>query len=430
MAPSAPNVLYVGTGEADMRSDIAQGEGMYKSADAGKPGHSSDSPTAGRSAASWSIRAIPTWCSSPRWAIPMARMPSVACSVRRTAADTGSKVLYQNPDTGAIDLAFEPGNPDTSSTRRCGRRDARRGTSIHRRAGLAAGSIKSLDGGDHLDARRGNGFPAHPGRIGLAWRRVSRNAVCAGRCPGRRAACIDPTMPARTGIMSSADPRIWQARLVLRPLTVDPKNAERLYVMNTIVLRSDDGGTHFIALKGDPTGDDFHALWIDPTDPDRQILGVDQGALVTLDGGTTWSSWYNQPTAQIYHVSTDNRFPYRVYGAQQDSGAAVLPSRTDSIDGITMQQFREISAGGESDMIAPDPDDPDIVYGGQVDKLDLRTGQTRNVDPTLAYPESYHRGTWTLPLVFAAGQSTVFRQPAPLPHTRRRRALGRRSART
>ena len=122
---------------------------------------------------------------------------------------------------------------------------------------------------------------------------------------------------------------------------------------------------NFIALKGDPTGDDFHALWIDPTDSERQILGVDQGAQITLDGGATWSSWYNQPTAQIYHVSTDNRFPYWVYGAQQDSGAVALPSRTDSIDGITMEQFREMSAGGESGMIAPDPDHPNIVYGGR-----------------------------------------------------------------
>jgi photosystem II stability/assembly factor-like uncharacterized protein len=171
--------------------------------------------------------------------------------------------------------------------------------------------------------------------------------------------------------------------------------------MDTIVLRSDDGGRHFIALKGDPTGDDFHEMWIDPTDSDRQILGVDQGTLITVDGGKTWSSWYNQPTAQIYHVSTDNRFPYWVYGAQQDSGAVALPSRTDGGDGITMQQFREVTAGGESNMIAPDPDDPDIVYGGRVDRLDVKTQQTRSVDPTLAYPQVHYRAAWTLPLAFS-----------------------------
>ncbi len=179
--------------------------------------------------------------------------------------------------------------------------------------------------------------------------------------------------------------------------------------MNTIVLRSDDGGKHFIALKGDPTGDDFHQMWIDPTNPDHQILGVDQGTLITLNGGKTWSSWYNQPTAQIYHVSTDHRFPYWVYGAQQDSGAVALPSRTSTYDGITMEQFHEETAGGESGMIAPDPDDPDIVYGGHVRKLDRKTQQTRDVDPTLAYPAAHYRSAWTLPLAFSRrGKRTLF----------------------
>jgi len=150
-------------------------------------------------------------------------------------------------------------------------------------------------------------------------------------------------------------------------------------------------------------------MWIDPTDTNRQILGVDQGTLITLNGGKTWSSWFNQPTAQIYHVSTDSRFPYWVYGAQQDSGAVALPSRTEDVDGITMQDFHEVTAGGESGMIAPDPDDANIVYGGTVSKLDLRTGQTRNVDPTLAYPAIHYRGAWTLPLAFSKrGKKTLY----------------------
>ena len=142
----------------------------------------------------------------------------------------------------------------------------------------------------------------------------------------------------RTGRMCRATRASGIEAGISAGLTVDPKNADRVYVMDTIVLRSDDGGKHFLAQKGDPTGDDFHALWIDPTDSNRQILGVDQGTLITLNGGETWSSWFNQPTAQIYHVSTDNRFPYWVYGAQQDSGAVALPSRTGSVDGITMQR--------------------------------------------------------------------------------------------
>src|SRR6185503_3483060 len=150
----------------------------------------------------------------------------------------------------------------------------------------------------------------------------------------------------------------------------------------------------------------YHALWIDPSHPARRILGVDQGALVSVNGGKTWSSWYNQPTAQLYHVSTDNSFPYRVYGAQQDSGAASLPSRTNTIDGISLMNFRETTAGGESDSIAPDPKDPEVIFGGRVDRLDLRTQQTRSVDPTLNHPDN-HRRTWTLPLVFSVRDPRV-----------------------
>ena len=152
-------------------------------------------------------------------------------------------------------------------------------------------------------------------------------------------------------------------------------------------------------VKGAPGGDDYHALWIDARDPQRRILGVDQGAVVTLNGGATWSSWFNQPTGQFYHVITDNRFPYWVYGAQQDSGAAGVPSRTDNIDGINLTEFRESAVGGESDNIAPDPANPSIIFGGRVDRLDLRTGQKHSIAPGLAYPGLY-RGTWTLPLVF------------------------------
>jgi photosystem II stability/assembly factor-like uncharacterized protein len=204
------------------------------------------------------------------------------------------------------------------------------------------------------------------------------------------------------------DKRIYNRGWYFGGITIDPSDADKVYVADTIMLRSDDGGRHFIALKGDPTGDDYHRLWIDPENPRRQILGVDQGALVTQNGGETWSSWYNQPTGQFYHVVTDDRFPYRVYGAQQDSGAAGVPSRTDyGWDGINMTQFHEITAGGEADNIAPDPADPDVVYGGRVDRLDLRTNQTRNVDPTMAFPDDY-RGTWTLPLVFSKADHALY----------------------
>jgi photosystem II stability/assembly factor-like uncharacterized protein len=183
-------------------------------------------------------------------------------------------------------------------------------------------------------------------------------------------------------------------------VSVDPRRADVVYALNTNLYRSEDGGRTFTLTKGSPGGDDYHELWIDPRDPERQILGTDQGAVVTLNGGRTWSSWHNQSTAQIYRVATDDRFPYRVYGAQQDSGGAAVPSRTTGIDGINLAQFREITAGGESHNIVPDPRDPDVVYGGTVEKLDLRTMQTQSVDPTLAEPGEWRRA-WTLPLAFS-----------------------------
>jgi photosystem II stability/assembly factor-like uncharacterized protein len=213
---------------------------------------------------------------------------------------------------------------------------------------------KSTDGGAHWTQLTDGFAHKNVGRIGIA---ISNAA------PDRVYAIVD----ADDGGLyrsndggahwnkASGDPRIWQRGWYFGQITADPKDPDRVYAMNTILLRSDDGGKTFLPAKGDPTGDDYHELWIDPSNPDSQILGVDQGAVVTLNGGKTWSSWFNQPTAQLYHVSTDNKFPYMVYGAQQDSGAVGLPSRAPYHDRISMEQFHEVTAGGESGMIAPDP---------------------------------------------------------------------------
>jgi photosystem II stability/assembly factor-like uncharacterized protein len=407
VAPSDPNTIYVGTGEADMRSDIAHGNGLYKSTDAGRH---------------WTYlgladtRQVGRILVDPRnpsvvfvAALGHAYGPNAERGVFRSqdGGEHWRKVLFNNDDTGAIDLAFKPGAPDTIYAALWQTR--RPPWSVYPpSSGPGSGLYVSHDGGDRWIRITGNGFPSHPGRMGLA--------MAASR-PERLYALVDGPRD-EGGLYRSdddgqhwthvaGDQRIWGRGWYFCSLTVDPKDADRVYVMDTIVLRSEDGGRHFIALKGDPTGDDFHTLWIDPTDSDRRILGSDQGTQVTLDGGKTWSSWYNQPTAQIYHVSTDNRFPYWVYGAQQDSGAVALPSRTESVDGITMQEFHEVSAGGENGMIAPDPDDPHIVYGGTVEKLDLRSGQTRDVDPTLAYPAAHYRSAWTLPLAFARSGKKV-----------------------
>ena len=406
VAPSAPSTLYVGAGEADMRSDIAQGVGMFKSTDGG---------------ANWSAiglsdtQAIGKILVDPRdpnvllvAALGHPYGPNVERGVFRSAdgGKTWTKTLFRDANTGAIDMAFQPGHPDVVYAALWQTR--RPPWNVYPPSnGPGGGLYKSVDGGKTWAAIGGRGLPASPGRIGIA--------VTPAR-PDRLFALVDAEDgglfrsddAGATWTKVSDDKRIWNRGWYFGGITVDPKNADRVWVCDTIVLRSDDGGAHFTPIKGDPTGDDFHVLWIDPNNTDRRILGVDQGALVTLNGGVTWSSWFNQPTGQFYHVTTDNRFPYRVYGAQQDSGAAGVASRTDSqVDGINMTEFHEVAAGGESDEIAPDPDDPDTVYGGRVDRLDLRSGQTRSVDPTLAFPDNY-RGTWTLPLTFGKREHTLY----------------------
>ncbi len=410
LAPSEPKVLYVGSGEADMRSDIAQGDGMYRSGDGGKTWTKiglADSQQIGK------VLVDPRDANTVFVAaLGHPYGPNAERGVFRSR-DGGAhwqRVLGHDDTTGAIDLAFEPGNPQVIYAAMWQAR--RTPWNIYPPAnGPGSGLWKSTDGGDHWTQLQGNGFPAHVGRIGLAISDAS---------PQRVYAIVDGLVAGEGGMYRSDDAgahwrrmsddiRIWQRGWYFGRVAADPKNADRVYAMNTIVLRSDDGGTHFVADKGDATGDDYHELWIDPANPDRRILGVDQGAMITLNGGRSWSSWHNQPTAQLYHVSTDNRFPYRVYGAQQDSGAVSVPSAVAGTAVISMEQFHETTAGGESGMIAPDPDDPDIIYGDGVQKLDLRTEQTHSIDPTLATPDELYRRTWTLPLTFSkTGAKTLY----------------------
>ncbi|MGE5563175.1 MAG: VPS10 domain-containing protein [Bacillota bacterium] len=402
IAPSNPKVIYVGTGEADMRSDIAQGIGMFRSDDGGKSWHAiglADTQQIGR------IIVDPK---NPNLVLVAALGHPYGPNAERgvfRSTDGGrhwTKTLYKDADTGAIDLAFEPGNPNVVYAAMWQTRRPPWNT-YPPSYGPGSGLYKSTDGGRSWHQLTGHGLPANPGRIGLATSPAK---------PRRVYALIDSSDAAQAGLYrsddngatwrkTSSDKRITNRGWYFGEIDANPKNADQVWVNDTIIMRSDDGGANFIPLKGDPTGDDFHAMWIDPKNSDRRILGVDQGTLVTLNGGKTWSSWYNQPTGQFYHVTTDNRYPYRIYGAQQDSGAAAVPSRTDShFDGITMTDFHEVTAGGESDEIAPDPQDPDIVYGGRVDRLDLKSGQVRSVDPTLAFPDNY-RSTWTLPLTWS-----------------------------
>ena len=178
---------------------------------------------------------------------------------------------------------------------------------------------------------------------------------------------------------------------------VAPDDPDRIYVSNTSTYRSDDGGRTFMAIKGAPGGDDYHATWVNPLHPEIFALTSDQGATISVNGGATWSSWYNQPTAQFYHVITDNRFPYWVYGAQQESGSAGVASRGNDVQ-ITMREWHPIGAE-EYGYIAPDPLDPNIVFGGKVSRLNWTTGQVQDVSPVVS--GTSYRVRRTAPLIFS-----------------------------
>src|SRR6202167_663664 len=397
VAPSNPNVLYVGTGESDMRSHISFGNGLYKSIDAGK---------------TWAhigldnARQIGRILVDPHnpdivfvAALGHAYGPNPERGVYRST-DGGAvwqKVLYKSDNVGAIDLAFDPHNSSTIyatlwSTRRPP-------WSIYPPSyGPGSGIFKSTDGGDTWQQLT-QGLPTERvGRIGIAVAPTNSNLIYA---------IIDAKVG---GIYRSDDAgaswhkmsdekRIWGRGWYFCNVAVDPRNPETVYVSNTSLYRSTDGGKNWTSIRGAPGGDDYHQLWIYPDDPKRMILASDQGTIVTEDGAVTWSSWYNQPTAQLYHVSADYGFPYWAIGAQQDSGAGGVPTSSSHSD-ISMHDWTGICAGDEAGYTAPDPLHPEILFGDNVTKCNVITGELRNVSPELSRKGPFRR-TWTLPLVFS-----------------------------
>src|SRR6266540_1006122 len=398
VAPSNPKVLYVGSGEADMRSDISYGNGMYRSADGGKTWTAiglSDSRQIGR------ILVDPR---DPDLvfvaALGHGYGPNSERGVFRTrdGGKAWKKVLGKDDDTGAIDLAFDPKDSKTILAVLWQTRRPPLNT-YPPSNGPGSGLYRSSDGGETWKEIRGNGLPSERlGRIGVAFAPSDSKRAYA-IVDAKEGGLYASEDGGATWTRTSSDQRLWGRGWYFGGVTVDPNNPDTVYVCNVSIYRSTDGGKTFIPIKGAPGGDDYHQLWINPSDSRRMITATDQGAVVSVDGGKTWSSWYNQPTAQFYHVATDNRFPYWIYGAQQDTGAAATPSRTD-YGTILLRDWKPIAAGGENGYIVPDSSDPNILYGGGVDRFDLTTLQEQNLNPTVAYPDDY-RGEWTLPLAIS-----------------------------
>ena len=408
VAPSDPNIIYVGTGEADMRSAISFGDGIYKSTDAGTTWTHIGLPDTRQIGKIVVHPTDPNTVYVAALGHPYGPNPERGVFRSTNGGRTWMHVLNKGPEVGAIDLAVDPADPKTLYAATW---------NVHRTtwsvyapvSGPGGGLYKSTDAGTtwrQLSA----GLPTGAwGRVGVAaasGRRVY--AIIESDQPGLYRSDDAGASWSKVASESRISSRAWY----FSGITVDPRNPDTAFFPNVGLHKTTDGGKTFTIVRGAPGGDDYHSLWIDPSNTARMILGTDQGASISPDGGATWSTWYNQPTAQMYHVITDNAVPYRVYGSQQDSGTAVLPSRTDHAF-ISERDFRHVG-GAESGYIAPDPRDPNIVYvndtSGTVYRFDRRTGQSQLITPWplpgFAQPinQRKFRNTWTSPLVFSKAQ--------------------------
>ncbi|AIE84448.1 WD40/YVTN/BNR-like repeat-containing protein [Fimbriimonas ginsengisoli] len=398
VAPTDPNVLYVGSGEGLQRPDLSVGNGMYRSGDAGKTWQHLGLRDGQQ------ITGILVDPRDPnRLLVSVLGHPYGPNEERGVYRSTDggqswTKTLYKDTDTGAMTVVADPKNPDVVYADLFAQRLAPWENGMWR--GTTSGLYKSTDNGIHWRPLT-QGLPTNKeglGRIGLA---------PAPSEPTRLYAIVDA--PQLGGLYRSddrgeswkrinPDRRIWGRGDDFAEVRVDPMNPDVVYVANTASYKSIDGGKTFIGWKGSPGGDDYHTIWINPENPKIMLLAADQGASVTLNGGDTWSSWYNQPTAQFYHVATDFRYPYWVYGGQQESGSAGVASRGNA-GRITFHDWHPVGAD-EYAYIAPDPLNPGIIYGGKGTRYDESTGQTQEVGPEAVRSGKY-RALRTSPLIFS-----------------------------
>jgi photosystem II stability/assembly factor-like uncharacterized protein len=430
VAPSAPDTIYVGSGESTLRDSVGYGNGVYKSTDAGK---------------TWTHLGLDDTQHIGKIAIDP-RNPDVVFvaaigHLYAPNADRGifksvdggkswRKVLFRNNDVGAVDVVIDPTNSRVVYACLWNTRRPPWYTYAPTN-GPGGGIFKSTDGGSTW-TQLTNGLPKEAiGRSGI---------VVAPSSPRRLYAVVDclvpdpnvpppppppagaagrggaPAPPGQGGFFRSddagatwtkmsGDPALWGRGWYFEKLVVDPKDADTVYVPNVAVSRTRDGGKTWVALRGSPGGDDYHQAWISPDDPNTMIVASDQGAIITRNARAddprevTWSSWLNQPTAQIYHLSVDRRFPYWVTGAQQDSGAVAVRSRGKFAE-ISMRDWEPIGAGGESGMTAGDPLNPGIIFGGMGTRWNLETNTAVHGTTTPQSPEQA-RNDWTQPLVFS-----------------------------
>jgi photosystem II stability/assembly factor-like uncharacterized protein len=398
VAPSDPDVLYVGSGEGLQRPDLSTGDGVYKSTNGGKTWKNMGLHDGQQ------ISAILIDPRDPERAFVAVLGhpygPNAERGVYRTTdgGRTWQKVLYRDENTGAVALAFDPTDARTVYAALW---EARQGPWENGSwQGPGSGLYKSTDGGSTWLPLTG-GLPTAEqklGRIGIAVAPSDRRRLYAMVDAPQLGGVYRSDDAGDSWRRVNSEPRVWGRGSDFAEVKVDPQDPDVLYVANTSAYRSTDGGRTFACFKGAPGGDDYHTFWINPDHPEIILLAGDQGAAVSVNRGETWSTWYNQPTAQFYHVITDNQFPYWVYGGQQESGSAAVVSR-GPLGQTTFRDFYPVGVE-EYGYVAPDPLDPDIVYGGKVTRFDRKTGQTQDVGPDPTHSGKY-RFLRTAPLLFA-----------------------------
>jgi photosystem II stability/assembly factor-like uncharacterized protein len=398
VAGSKPEVIYVGSGEGLQRPDLSVGDGVYKSSDGGKTW---------KNVGLRDGQQIPAILVDPRdpdrvfvavLGHPYGANPERGVFRTTDGGKSWQKVLYKDENTGAVALAFDPTDARTVYAALWSSRQGPWENGAWQ--GSGSGLYKSTDGGTTWRPLT-KGLPTADqglGRIGIAVAPSDRSRMYALVDARQEGGLYRSEDAGESWKHINSDRRVWGRGSDFAEVRVDPKNKDIVYSANITLLRSTDGGQSFQVLKGAPGGDDYHALWINPDDPKIILTASDQGAVITVNGGQTWSSWYNQPTAQFYHVITDNQFPYWVYGGQQESGSAGVSSR--GRDGqITFRDWHPVGVE-EYGYVAPDPLNPNLIYGGKVTRFDRITGQVQQVGPEALRTGKY-RFLRTAPLVFS-----------------------------
>ena len=397
VSPTNPNIIYVGSGEGLQRPDLSLGDGIYKSTDAGQ---------------TWKHLGLRDGQQIAQVAVdprnpdrllvavaghPYGPNPERGIFRSVDGGQTFEKVLYKDENIGGADVLFNPSNPEIAYASLW---EARQGPWENGAwNGTGGGIFKSTDGGSTWTMLT-KGLPD-----GV----IQANLSISPSAPDKLFASVASTTGVNLYRSDDAGANWTVATTDARPSgrigggdlpvpRIDPKNPDVIYVASTVAWKSTDGGKSWTGWRGAPGGDDYQNIWINPNNPAVILLGSDQGAIITVNGGASWSSWYNQSTAQLYHVSADNAFPYRLCSGQQESGSVCVSSRGNDGE-ITFRDWHPVAAE-EYGYVVADPQDPDIVYGGKLSRYDRRTGQAQIIMPK-PFRSADFRVLRTQPILFS-----------------------------